>query len=199
MASILSQNKNSPMTVLDLSNFAGLGAMVLLALNAVLGVLVSRNYNPARQWPHRKFPVSFFKVHNWTAYVALVLILLHPTLLLLSDSKLAKFGVSDVLFPVNSPGQTLYNNLGAIAFYSFLVVVITSYFRPRLGSRLWKKIHFTAYFGASVMFVHGTLIDPDLKGRPPDFFDGEKVLVEGCFLVLAAAAVWRIRQKKKLV
>jgi hypothetical protein len=43
------------------------------------------------------------------------------------------------------------------------------------------------------MFVHGILIDPDLKGRPPDPLDGEKVLVEGCFLAVAAGSIWRWR------
>ena len=189
------------MTFLDLSSFAGLCAMVLLTLNVVLGVLISRNYNPARRWPYRKLPIPLFRIHNWTAYTALVLILLHPALLILSEPQksMRPFGLSDVLLPINSPGQTFYNNLGALGFYAFLVVLITSYFRPQLGSRPWKKIHFTAYFGALIMFVHGTLIDPNLKGQPPDFLDGEKVLVEGCFLVVVAASVWRLRQKKKLV
>jgi predicted ferric reductase len=183
------------MTALDLSSFAGLSAMVLVTLNVLLGVLVSRNYNPARRWPHRKIPL--FRIHNWTAYVALVLILLHPALLLFNTTP--AFRVGDLLYPVYSPGQSLYNTLGAITWYSLLVVVVTSYLRPRLGSRLWKKIHFAAYFAAAMMFVHGTLIDPNLKGQPPDLIDGEKVLVEGCFLTVVAASVWRVRQKKKLL
>jgi predicted ferric reductase len=189
------------MSLLDLSSFAGLGAMLLLTLNVVLGILVSRNYNPARRWPRRKLPVSFFRLHNWIAYTALVLILLHPALLLLSETpkNMRRFAVADVLFPVSSPGQTLYNNLGALTFYAFLIVIVTSYFRPQLGSRPWKKIHYTGYFAALVMFIHGTLIDPNLKGEPPDFLDGEKVLVEGCFLVVVAVSIWRLRQKKKLV
>jgi len=182
------------MTPLDLSSFAGLGAMLLLTLNVLLGVLVSRNYNPARRWPFRKIPL--FRIHNWTAYIALVLILLHPALLLFNTKPAFRLG--DLLYPVHSPGQSLYNTLGALTWYAVLVVVVTSYFRPRLGSRPWKKIHFTAYFAAATMFLHGTLIDPDLKGRPPDLLDGEKVLVEGCFLAVAAAAVWRVRQQKKL-
>src|SRR4051794_14253238 len=100
------------MTALDLSSFAGLCAMVMLTLNVVLGVLISRNYNPARRWPHRKLPVPIFRIHNWIAYTALVLILLHPALLLLSETpkQMRQFAVADVLFPINSPGQTLYNN-----------------------------------------------------------------------------------------
>ena len=183
------------MTALDISSFAGLAAMVLITLNVLLGILVSRNYNPARRWPQRKIPL--FRIHNWTAYVALVLILVHPALLLLHDKP--QFRLGDLLYPLNSPGQSLYNSLGALTFYALLVVVITSYFRPQLGSRPWKKIHYTAYFAAAVMFVHGTLIDPNLKGQAPDYFDGEKVLVEGCALTIVAASVWRVRQKKKLL
>ena len=183
------------MTVLDLSSFAGLGAMILITLNVLLGILVSRNYNPARRWPFRKIPL--FRIHNWTAYVALVLILLHPGLLLLQDRP--KFALGDLLYPLHSPGQSLYNSLGALTLYSLLVVVITSYFRPRLGSRPWKKIHYTAYFAGAIMFAHGTLIDPNLKGQPPDLIDGEKVLIEGCCLLIVAASVWRVRQKKKLL
>jgi DMSO/TMAO reductase YedYZ heme-binding membrane subunit len=115
----------------------------------------------------------------------------HPTILLFSST--AKFKIGDVLLPLNSPGQRLYNNLGALTFYSFLFVVTTSYFRPQLRYRPWKKLHYTAYGAAALMYVHGTLIDPNLKNLPTDFLDGEKVLVEVCFLVVVAASIWRWR------
>ena len=183
------------MTALDISSFLGLGAMVLVTLNVLVGVLLSRNYNPRRRWPHRKIPL--FRIHNWTAYATLALILLHPALLLFNAKP--AFRVGDLLYPVHSPGQSLYNTLGAVTLYALLVVVVTSYFRARLGVRLWKKIHFTAYFATGAMFLHGTMIDPNLKGQPPDVLDGEKVLVEGCCLAVLAASAWRARQKKRLL
>ncbi|SPF55872.1 Ferric reductase domain protein transmembrane component, N-terminal domain (fragment) [Candidatus Sulfopaludibacter sp. SbA4] len=179
------------MTAIDLSSFAGLTAMVLLTVNILLGLLVSVNYNPRRQWPHRKIPL--FKIHNWNAYLAIVVVCLHPLILLFSTSKLAQFGIFDLLWPLHSPGQRLYNCLGAATFYGFALVVVTSYFRPRLGYRTWKKLHYVAYFAAAIMYVHGTLIDQNLKNGPPDLLDGEKVLVEGCFVAVAAASVWRWR------
>ena len=181
------------MSAVDLSSFAGLTAMVLLTVNILLGLLVSVNYNPKRQWPHRKLPVPLFKIHNWNAYLAIGIVCLHPLILLFANVKIGRFGILDLLWPLQSPGQTLYNCLGALTFYSFALVVITSYFRPRLGYRPWKKLHYVAYFAAAVMYVHGTLIDPDLKNRPTDFLDGEKVLVEGCCLLVIAASIWRWR------
>src|SRR5471030_411603 len=151
------------MTAVDLSSFAGLTAMVLLSLNVLLGLLVTTNYSPLKQWPRRKVPV--FKIHNWTGYAAMCVVLLHPTLLLFSST--ASFKALDILWPVHSPGQRLYNLLGATAFYTITLVVVTSYFRPRLGSRTWKKLHWTAYFAAAVLLTHGLLIDPDLKNGLP--------------------------------
>jgi len=179
-------------TAVDLSSFAGLTAMVLLTLNILLGLLVATNYNSAKQWPHRKLPVPLFRIHNWTGYGAMCVVLLHPTILLFSST--ANFRIVDVLWPLHSPGQTLYNALGALTFYSFTLVVVTSYFRPQLRHRPWKKLHYTAYFAAACMFVHGTLIDPNLKNQPTDFLDGEKVLVEGCFALVVAVAIWRWRR-----
>lgn len=184
------------MNPIDFAAFVGLTAVVLLTLNILLGLLVSTNYNPARQWPRRKLPWPLFRIHNWTGYIALAVVCLHPVSLLFVDSKDGRrlFGVRDVLLPLWSQGQTLYNNLGALAFYGFVVVVTTSYLRPKLGYRPWKKLHYTAYFAAAMMFLHGTLIDQNLKNATPDYLDGEKVLVEGCFLAVVAASVWRWRR-----
>lgn len=167
--------------------------MVLLTINILLGLFLSARYNTVRRWPHRRIPI--FDIHNWTAYIALGLVFLHPVLLLCSST--AGFRILDVLWPIHSPKQTLYNCFGALAFYCVVFVVVTSYLRMRLGSRLWKKLHYVAYAAATFVFVHGILIDPELKNRPPDLLDGEKVLVEVCALLILVATVWRIRYQPK--
>jgi sulfoxide reductase heme-binding subunit YedZ len=183
------------MTAVELSSDAGLAAMVLLTANILLGLLLSARYNTMRSWPHRRLPI--FDIHNWTAYIALGLIVAHPVLLLLS--KTANFRVGNVLWPLHSPHQTLYNTLGAAAFYCVVFVVVTSYLRARLGSRVWKKLHYVSYAAAALLFVHGVMIDPDLKERAPDYLDGEKVLLEVCALLIVGAVIWRVRyQPRKL-
>ncbi len=174
----------------DFSGTVALTAMVLFTLNILMGLLVSVNYNPQIWWPHRKLPFPFWKLHNWNGYIALCVAVFHPLILLFVDPK-DRFRLRDILLPLHSPHQTLYNNLGAITFYLLLFVVVTSYFRPQLRYRPWKKLHYVAYAAAAFMYVHGTLIDPELKDRPTDFLDGEKLLVELCFAVVVAASVWR--------
>jgi len=181
------------MTAVDLSSEAGLVAMVLLTVNILLGLILSARYNTVRRWPYRRFPI--FDLHNWTAYIALSLVFLHPIILLFSKD--AGFRIFDVLWPLHSPKQTLYNCLGAVAFYCVVFVVVTSYFRSRLRARLWKKLHYVSYVAAAFLFTHGILIDPNLKNAPPDPLDGEKVLVESCALVIIIATVWRIRYQPR--
>jgi len=181
------------MTAADLSGTTGLIAMGLLTLNILLGLLLSTNYNPVRRWPHRK--IEIFTLHNWTGYIALSVAFLHPLPLLFTSA--AAFHPLDLVLPFWSPQQRNYNVLGALAFYLTAFVVITSYFRPRLGNRIWKKLHYTAYAAAAVFFTHGILIDPNLKGQPPNLLDGEKLLVEGCATLVIVGALLRIRYRKR--
>ncbi len=70
--------------------------MVLLTVNILLGLMLSTRYSPpVRFWPYGRRRI--FDVHNWTAYVALALVFLHPIFLLFSAS--AGFHFGDVVFP----------------------------------------------------------------------------------------------------
>jgi sulfoxide reductase heme-binding subunit YedZ len=177
------------MSAIDLSSYFGLTAMTLLTLNILLGLVMSMKYNPVRNWPHRR--INTFKLHNWTAYIALTIASIHPVIILFSST--AKFTLLDILYPVHAPKQPWVNVLGALALYALTFVVLTSYFRRELGRRTWKTLHFTAYGVAALFFVHGILTDPKLKDAPIDFLDGEKVYVELCLLLVIVAVGYRVR------
>jgi predicted ferric reductase len=184
------------MSAVDLSSYFGLAAMLLLTCNILLGLLISTRYSPVKRWPHRR--INIFALHNWTGYVALSVAAIHPLILLFSRT--AGIKLTTILWPVNSPSQPAFMLLGALAFYCLTIVVGTSYFRVQLGRRIWKAIHYTAYASAALFYIHGIRMDPELKSRPTDYLDGEKVLVEGCMLLVIAAIGWRIhyaRNKQK--
>ena len=182
------------LTAVDISGTIALGAIGLLTLNLLLGLLLSVGYNPRRQWPRQ--PVKLFTFHNWTGYLALAAVVLHFGTLLFSSKPV--FRLYDVLLPIESPVQPFANNLGALGFYLVTIVVVTSLksVRTALGRHRWKLIHYTTYAAAAVFFTHGILADPLLEGRPPDFIDAEKVYVELCALSVVAATVWRIRHRR---
>ncbi len=54
-----------------------------------------------------------------------------------------------------------------------------------------------SYLTALLICLHGIFMDPELKDRQPDFFDGEKIVCEACFLVLVVGAIIRVRHHRK--
>jgi predicted ferric reductase len=176
-------------TVNDICAYAGLVAVGAVTINLLLGMLMAFRYSPVRFWPHRH--INYFRLHNWSGYIALSLAILH--VIILFFIKEVRFKIIDVIYPVHSPVQPLENTVGAIALYLTAFVVITSYFRVQLGRRLWKAFHFVVYAAAAVMFWHSLFTNPDLKKTPVDWFDGGKVFVEICALIIVAISLWRWR------
>jgi predicted ferric reductase len=95
------------MTILDVCAYLGLAAVGTATINMLLGLLIALRYSPVRLWPHRR--INIFRLHNWTAYLVLVLILVHPAVLLLRRS--TRFGWSDLVLPIHSPVQPTLNRL----------------------------------------------------------------------------------------
>jgi methionine sulfoxide reductase heme-binding subunit len=181
---------------LDLSSTLGLIATAVLSFNILLGILLSTGYRRAPLW--KRMPVLVKKIsvddlHNWTAYVALVLAMAHPVVLLADKS--LKYRVSDIVLPVSAPHQPLWTMMGALALYAVIVVIITTQklVKRRLGFRVWKNIHLISYGTALLFVIHGIFMDPELKDRPVDWLDGEKLVSEICAVVLVAATIVRWR------
>lgn len=185
---------------LDISSTIGLIATAVLTFNLLLGMLLSTAYRRSPLW--KKLPplvkrVSIDDLHNWTAYVALALVLVHP-LLLLPDATL-KYRLTDIVFPIHAPHQPFWTVLGSLALYAVIVVIITTQkkVKRRLGFRAWKNIHLISYVTALLFVVHGIVMDPELKDRPVDWLDAEKVLSEICGLLLIAATIIRYRHYRR--
>lgn len=180
-------------TVLDLSAYVGLAAVGAITLNMFLGMLMAFRYSPHRSWPHHRF--NYFRIHNWTGYVALSVAILHPVILLFNKDP--RFRIVDIVYPVHSPQQPLDNSIGAIAFYLLAFVIVTSYLRIRLGRHLWKSFHFSIYFAAAALFWHSLFTDPSLKNAPVDWLDGGKLFVESCLLLIVTVSLLRLRYARK--
>ncbi|MFI5257575.1 MAG: ferric reductase-like transmembrane domain-containing protein [Gemmatimonadales bacterium] len=181
------------MDPIDLSNYAGLGAIGLLTANILIGLLLTTHFNPVRNWPHRR--INTVRIHNVTGWLALGVSLVHPAILLLPSR--VQFAVVDLFYPVNAPKQPWINTAGAVAVYLLVFVLVTSHFRFEIGRRWWKRLHFTTYALFPLYAVHSILTDPALRDRSIDYLDGEKVYVELCVLAVVLAIAARIEWQRR--
>jgi len=175
------------MTILDLCAYLGLAAVGTATANMVLGLLIALRYSPVRLWPHRH--INIFRLHNWTAYFVLLLIVVHPAALLLRSS--THFGLSDVLCPIHSPVQPTFNTVGAASFYLLVIVIVTSILRLRMARPVWRKLHYLVFPAFVLMFIHSVFTDPALSNGNVDLLDGGKVFVEICCAI--SLATWAVR------
>lgn len=182
--------------LLDVSAVMGLCATVTLTINVLLGMLISTAYKTQPLW--KKLPavlktINILWLHNFTAYLALTLVFLHPFFLVLDAG--TKFTWLDVIFPLNAPRQSFFVMFGTLAMFALITVIITSQkaIKRKMSFRLWKNIHFVSYGTALLFIIHGLLMDPELKDRPTDWLDGEKLLCEVCLIVLVTASALRVK------
>ena len=177
------------MSLLDLCSYIGLGAVGMITLNLLLGMLLSLRYSPVRLWPHRH--INVFALHRWTAYAAIILTLSHPVVLLFLRKP--HFGWVDILWPIHSYLQPKLNLAGACALYLIAVVLVTSLLRTRIGLPLWRRLHYLVFPAAVLLFLHGIMTDPNLRDGHPDLLDGGKVFLEIATLLSLLAVTVRVR------
>lgn len=177
--------------MLDLSADLGLLAVFLATANICLGLLIAVRYSPSRLWPRRR--INIFAVHNWIAYLVMASVIAHPAILLFSQN--IRWRLLDLTVPMWSPVQPIENTVGAVSAYLIVIVLLTSYFRLRLGRRRWKLFHYLTYIAGACFFIHSILADPTLKGHEIDLLDGEKIFVESCLFVVLLTTVWAWRYR----
>lgn len=184
------------MDTIDLSGALGLIAMVVLTLNIVMGILLSTAYKKNAYWqklPEKIKGLQILDLHNYTAYVGLLIVFLHFIIIPLDPS--SKFNFTHLLKPLTAPHQPIFVLLGLLSFIAILIVIITTQkvIKQKLGANTWRNIHVISYATGLLFIVHGLFMDPLLKDRPIDFIDPEKLLVVACGILLIAAFVFRYK------
>ena len=178
------------MNTIDISSTLGLSALGALTVNIALGVVIW-----SRKRINLPLGIPLLKAHKFTGYTAAVLILAHVGLIPLDPA--SGFKWKDLLLPLWTKHQPYIITLGTLAFYLLAVVVASSYFKKKLKYKHWRKLHYLSYVAALAFIVHGMWIDPDLKDRPVDWLDGEKIFVEACVVMIFGISVFRLRIKKE--
>ena len=185
---------------LQLSAYMGLVATGLLTFNILLGMMLGTAYKKHSYWlklPNHIKQINVYNLHNWTAYIALLLVLLHPTLLLFAPA--TKFKFIDIIFPINAPHQKIFVAFGTLSMFAIITVLITTQkvVKKKMSFRTWKNIHLISYCTALLFIVHGIVLDPQLKDRPLNLLDAEKLVSELCLIILVVASILRYKYHLK--
>jgi predicted ferric reductase len=137
-----------------LTRAAGITGFVALALDVIVGLLVSTRTSGALFAKG-----AAVELHRWLSPLALGLVLGH-VVLLLADGYI-RFDAIDVLVPFASSYRPVAVGIGVLAAYLALVVHASFALRKRLGARTWRRLHYLSFVALVGAALHGVLAGSD--------------------------------------
>ncbi len=140
-----------------LARVGGFVAYVLVWLSVTFGLLLTSKV--ARAWPGAGQAAS---IHRSLSVLALVYIVFHM-LILLGDRYIG-FSLISLLVPFATTAyRPFWVGLGQVAAYLLAMVALSSYVRRRIGTRVWRALHYTTFILFYLALAHGLLAGTDAQ------------------------------------
>lgn len=181
--------------LLWIARMIGLAGMGLLVFSGVGGVVMSSKYAAkfSRRFP-RWSGAKLFANHRLVSLIGAGLFLLHPIPMLFAPRTTGGLNLTNVLVPFTASRQTLYTGLGTLAFYTLLVVVVSSLLYGRMKWGNWRILHYGTYLFFALGLAHSLLISAEYRHEAEliDFEEPEKAILAGMGGLVLAFVAWRI-------
>jgi predicted ferric reductase len=136
------------------SRATGLLAYVVLSIDVLVGLLVSTR-SADRTVPRGQL----IDLHGWLSPLALALVLAHGGVLLADNY--VRFDVIDLLVPFASSRWPLAVGVGVLAGYLVLVVHASFGLRKRIGTTMWRRLHYLSFVAFVLATVHALAVGTD--------------------------------------
>jgi sulfoxide reductase heme-binding subunit YedZ len=165
-----------------LGRSSGVVSLVLLTLVVALGI-ATRSGRLLPGLP--RFAVS--AVHRSASLLAVVFLTVHVVTLTLDPQSQLRW--IDAVIPFGSHPKPLWIGLGAASLDLMFALVVTSLLRQRIGHRVWRAIHWTAYALWPFAILHTIGTGTDMRSP---WMVG---LVSVCALMIAGLIGWRLSSR----
>jgi sulfoxide reductase heme-binding subunit YedZ len=98
-------------------------------------------------------PLVVASVHRSAALLAVAFLAVHISTLMFDPY--AQLNLVNVILPFTSAYSPIWVGLGTLALDLMIAIVVTSLLRERLGPRVWKAVHWSAYALWPLALLHG--------------------------------------------
>lgn len=142
------------MTTWILLRAAGIGSYIALWLAVDWGLIATTSLVTKRV----SKPTSTL-FHGVVASAGLALLMIHLGGLLLD--RFMPFGLLDLVIPMRAGYRTLAVSFGVFAMYAMVLILVTSWIRKRLSTKLWRTIHLLAIPTFTLALAHGVFAGTD--------------------------------------
>jgi sulfoxide reductase heme-binding subunit YedZ len=135
---------------------AGVGAYVMLFMAVAWGLVATTAVVTKRV---SKPAANMF--HQFVATTGLVLLGVHMAILLI-DAYMP-FHILDLLVPMRSTFRPVAITAGVLAMYAMVAVMVSSWVRKKLSTKVWRSIHLLAVPAFTLALAHGVFSGTDTQ------------------------------------
>ena len=157
----------------------GFVAVMMLTVSVALGVLTTMRWSAPR-WP--RFVTA--ALHKNVSLLAVVFLATHIATTLFDP--VSPVHLLNAIIPFTGRYRPLGIGLGVVAVDLLGALVITSLLRARIGYRVWRAVHWSAYACWPVAMLHG------LESGTDASLPWARAVYVACAALVFAAAGWRI-------
>ena len=144
------------MTTWILLRAAGVGAYLMLFMAVAWGLVATTAVVAKRV---SKPAANMF--HQFVATTGLVLLGVHMAILLI-DAYMP-FHILDLLVPMRSTFRPVAITAGVLAMYAMVAVMVSSWVRKKLSTKVWRSIHLLAVPAFTLALAHGVFSGTDTQ------------------------------------
>jgi sulfoxide reductase heme-binding subunit YedZ len=169
----------------NMERAAGFTSYGLLATSVWLGMS-----SASAVWDRWQLRRVMTVTHQYASLLVAPFLFLH--LWGLYMDKTVPFGISQLLLPMLSRYRPIPVAFGVLSFYIWATLIVTSYFREKIGATWWRRIHRLAFAMFLFATLHGLLSGTDSSADWARTVYG--VAASGFVFLL----VLRVRTKRRL-
>ena len=140
----------------NVARTGGFTAFILLTLSVAIGLALSLHWQTPR-WPR----IINNELHNFITLLALIFAAVH--ILAIWIDPFTSFSWSEMFIPFISHYRPLWMSFGIVSFYLGLAIGLSTWLRPVIGYKWWRRLHVLTLFLYIMVAVHGIASGSDSR------------------------------------
>ena len=155
MTLLLAQaNPNADPLLWYVTRTLAVGAYIALAISVMLGLLqsIARTAGERTSWMANELHIVLSVLSGVLVAGHVITLVLDPYL---------PFSIANIIIPANEPFKPLPVDMGVLAFYGMIALLLSSYLKPRISHGTWRAIHYVSFIAFILVTAHGWLAGSD--------------------------------------
>ena len=133
----------------DIARAGGFTAYILLTLAVIVGLALSTQIQSPSRWPR----LLNSELHNFLTLLSTIFLGVHILATWLDP--FTRFSWNEILIPLTSHYRPEWMAFGIVALYLGIAIGISTWIRPLIGYKIWRKLHVLTLGVFALATIHG--------------------------------------------